>query len=98
MKKTLKVINSCQTLNQMYSAWNYVLLAYASDSNWHDLLECYNVFTAKLRTMTGARVRDLLDYRAYAQHLLQLGQIKDAEEFLQFANYELDKLEMFYGK
>lgn len=92
MTKTHKVINSCRTLNQLYSAWNYVELSYYTNQNYTQFALDAQVYRIKLNEMTGACARNALDYKEYAQHLLACGKIQDALEFCQFAELELDKI------
>ena len=92
--KTQLVIESCKTLNQLKTAWEYVKLECQTTGDLYQFQLNADTYREKLRSMTGACTRNLLDYKAYAQHLLQHGKIEDAQEFLQFAELELDKLEV----
>lgn len=92
MTKTHKVINSCRTLNQLYSAWNYVELSYNQHQNYTQFALDAQPYRLKLNEMTGACLRNALDYKEYAQHLLSNGKIQSAMEFVQFAELELDKI------
>jgi len=93
--KTIKVIESCKTLNQLKTAWEYVKLEYGTTGDLYQFQLNADAYREKLRQMSGAITKNLLDYKAYAQHLLQHGKIEDAQEFLQFSELELDKLEGF---
>ena len=48
--------------------------------------------------MTGAHLRNYIDYTAYAQHLMLTGLFNDSYIFANFAELELEKLEDFYTK
>lgn len=96
MTKTHKVINSCRTLKQLYSAWNYVELSYNHHQNYTQFALDAQVYRLKINEMTGAVVKNLLDYKAYAEHLLLNGKIDDANDFIRFSELELDKIEKFY--
>lgn len=90
--KVIRVINSCTSLKQMKSAWNYMCLSY---TNHNDIIVFSTqalIFRSKLSQLTGASVRNLLDYKAYAEHLIHTGQIDDCNEFIKFAELELHKL------
>lgn len=93
MTRTHKIINSCITLKQLRNSWNYVLLSYAKHGDIYTFQQDADVYRDKIRKMTGARTRDLIDYTEYAKHLLQNGNIPDAMDFIRFAELELHKIE-----
>lgn len=94
-EKIERVVNSCNTLSQLWSASNYVILSSAySDDYIYGLI----LVRSKLEKMTGAHLRNYIDYTAYAQHLMATGLFKDSYIFANFAELELEKLEDFYTK
>lgn len=95
MDKLLKVVNSARTLLQLKSASNYIVLyanMYGTNGVYYDAMVALR---EKLEVLTGACTRNLLDYKAYASHLLQNGMIDDAKDFIAFAELELHNLEEF---
>lgn len=93
MTKTHLVINSCKTLKQLRNSWNYVLLSYAKHQDLYTFQLDADVYRDKIRKMTGAITRNILNYKEYAKYLLQNGNIPDAMEFIKFAELELHKIE-----
>src|SRR5690606_35376911 len=94
-EKIERVVNSCFTLSQLWSASNYVVLSAQYTEHYE-----YGIMLIrnKLEKMTGAHIRNAIDYTAYAEHLLHTGNLGDWEIFCKFANIELDKIENFYDK
>lgn len=93
--KLIKTISSCTTLVQLIIASKYILL-YAIQNGRDDVYEeCMLHLRDKLSSLSGANMRNFIDYKAYAQHLLCNGMINEANEFLAFAELELHKLEEF---
>lgn len=96
--KLIKTISSCTTLVQLISASKYILL-YAVQHGRNEIYEeCMFHLRDKLSSLSGANMRNFIDYKAYAQHLLCNGMINEANEFLAFAELELHKLEEFVNK
>lgn len=93
MSKTHKVINSCKTLKQLRNSWNYVLLSYANHQDLYTFQTDADVYRDKIRRMTGAICRNVLDYTEYAKYLYQNGNTPDAMEFIKFSELELHKIE-----
>lgn len=92
MSKIHKVINSCKTLKQLRNSWNYVLLSYAQHQDLYTFQTDADVYSDKIRKMTGAICRNVLDYKEYAKFLLQNGNIPDAMDFIRFSEIELEKI------
>lgn len=93
--KLLNVVNKCTTLKQLLSASNYIVLyanAYGTNGIYYDGM---TALRNKLEQISGASVRNMLDYKAYAEHLLQLGNVEEANSFIEFAEMELHNLEDF---
>lgn len=93
--KLQKVISSCVTLAQLRSALNYAI-------NYH--IQCgYDAYYKEVMSLIKKRVTDLtsfhynnaVDYKAYAEHLVVCGLIADANDFIELAEIEIDKLESF---
>lgn len=92
--KLHNVITKCTTLSQLNSAANYLYL-YGIQVGCNALyIESVELWENKVRELTGAVLRNTIDYKEYAMHLLVNGAIDDCNEFIQLAENELLKLEI----
>ena len=92
--KLHNVITKCTTLSQLNSAANYLYL-YGLNVGANQLyMEAVELWENKVRELTGAVLRNTIDYKEYAMHLLVNGAIDDCNEFIQLAENELLKLEI----
>jgi len=92
--KLHNVITKCTTLSQLNSAANYLYL-YGLNVGANKLyMEAVELWENKVRELTGAVLRNTIDYKEYAMHLLVNGAIDDCNEFIQLAEKELRRLEV----
>ena len=92
--KLHNVITKCTTLGQLNSAANYLYL-YGLNVGANKLyMESVELWENKVRELTGAVLRNTIDYKEYAMHLLVNGAIDDCNEFIQLAEKELRRLEV----
>lgn len=68
-------------------------MSYAKHQDLYTFQIDADVYRDKIRKMTGAICRNLIDYTEYAKFLLQNGNIPDAMDFISFAELELHKIE-----
>ncbi|AXF52596.1 MAG: hypothetical protein [Caudoviricetes sp.] len=91
--KLLSVINSCKTIKQLDTA-NVYLYLYAMQVGLNAVYyECLNAWYDKVQELTGAIMRNLLDYKFYAEHMILNGREQDAKDFIELAENELRRLE-----
>lgn len=93
--KLQKVISSCVTLAQLRSALNYVTnygISNGCDGVFYDAMI---LLRDRLQYLSGAHVRNLIDYKEYASLMISNGMIDEAKSFIEFAEFELEKLENF---
>lgn len=92
--KLHNVITKCTTLGQLNSAANYLYL-YGIQVGCNSLYsEAVELWENKVRELTVAVLRNTIDYKEYAMHLLINGAIDDCNEFIQLAEKELRRLEV----
>lgn len=94
-KKLQKVISSCATLAQLRSALNYVTnygISNGCDGVFYDAISSIK---KRVTEMTGFHYQNYVDYKAYAEHLIVFGLLTDANDFIELAEIEIDKLENF---
>lgn len=93
--KLQKVISSCVTLAQLRSALNYVTnygISNGCDGVFYDAISSIK---KRVTEMTGFHYQNYVDYKAYAEHLIVCGLLTDANDFIELAEIEIDKLENF---
>lgn len=92
--KLHNVITKCTTLCQLNSAANYLYL-YGIQVGCNSLYsEAVELWENKVRELTGAVLRNTIDYKEYAMHLYVNGQIDDMNDFIELAEKELRRLEV----
>lgn len=92
--KLHQVVSRCVNLAQLNSAANYLYL-YGLQVGCNSLyIEAVELWENKVRELTGAVLRNTIDYKEYAMHLLVNGAIDDCNEFIQLAEKELRRLEV----
>lgn len=88
------VITKCTTLSQLNSAANYLYL-YGIQVGCNALyIEAVELWENRVRELTGAVLRNCIDYKSYAEHLYVNGHIDDMNDFIQLAEKELRRLEL----
>ena len=93
--KLQKVISSCTTLSQVNSAANYLYL-YGSKNgvNAEYLNACMDI-EKRIEDISGASIRDAIDYKAYAEHLIHCGQLDLANDFIEYAEKSINRIRIF---
>lgn len=92
--KLLNVVKKCTTLKQLQSASKYLYLysvANGFDSSYIDAVKLWQI---RVNEVLGFTLRNIYDYKAFAEHLLLNGSIKEANEFIDIAENELLKIEV----
>lgn len=93
--KLQKVISSCVTLAQLRSALNYVTnygISNGCDGVFYDAISSIK---KRVTDLTSFHYNNAVDYKAYAEHLIVCGMLTDANDFIELAEIEIDKLESF---
>src|SRR5690606_10557060 len=93
--KLQKVIASCMTLSQLASASRYAALHVKEYGLSIEYLIALLDMRSKAEELTGAVLKNAIDYKDYACHLFAAGKIDDMNDFICFANNELDKIEEY---
>ena len=93
--KLQRVIQSCTTLSQVNSAANYLYL-YGSKNgiNAEYLNACMDI-EQRIEDISGASIRDAIDYKAYAEHLLHCGKLDLANDFIEYAEKSINRIRIF---
>jgi hypothetical protein len=93
-EKLIKVIESCISFKQLLSAYKYLdLYAYAYGTNgvYYDGFAMYQ---NRVRQIASKSFTNAGDYMDYARTLIMEGRIEEANEFIDFAEQEIGRVEV----
>lgn len=93
--KLQRVIQSCTTLSQVNSAANYLYLyGIKNGINAEYLNACMDI-EQRIEDISGASIRDAIDYKAYAEHLIHCGKLDLANDFIEYAEKSINRIRIF---